>query len=316
MIARRLVDHIGRLWPRGGWLLPLPFVAWSASRLAVGEVRWEQVALMIVMPSLAWTSQRTRRLFVAVLPLAMLGLTYDLMRYAERLGVTASRVHVCDLRDVDAGLFGRPGWTVHDWFQAHPNAWLDRFCAVPYGTFLFVTVGFALVLYVRAPVAAVMRFGWTFFAASLLGFVTYHLYPAAPPWYFHAHGCQVDLATHASEGPGLERVDAWLGVPFFHGMYGRASDVFGCVPSLHVAYPLLIVIEGWRWLRWPSRLATVFFAAWMSFAAVYLDHHWIVDVVLGWLYCVVAYSGVSVLVAHALRARSDVDARELSGSTA
>jgi hypothetical protein len=305
-MMRRLVRHVGRLWPGGGWLLPLPFALWGISRLAVGEVRWEQLALTVIMPALAYRSERTRRLFLAVFPLALLGLTYDLMRYVRDVGVSAARVHLCDLRAIESSLFGRPGWTVHDWLQAHPNAWLDRICAVPYGTFLFVTVGFALFLYVRAPREAVMRFSWTFFAMSLLGFVTYHLYPAAPPWYFHAHGCAVDLSTHASEGANLARVDAWLGVSFFGGLYGRSSDVFGSVPSLHVAYPLLILLEGWRWLRPAGRAAAVIFAIWMSTAAVYLDHHWIVDVMLGWLYCVAAYALVFALVGRAMRASTPI----------
>jgi hypothetical protein len=297
-----MIRHVSRLWPGGGWLLPLPFVLWGISRLAVGEVRWEQIALMLIMPALAYGNERTRRLFLGVFPLALLGLTYDGMRYVQEVGVSPSRVHLCDLRTVESSLFGRPGWTVHDWLQQHPRAWLDRVCAIPYGTFLFATVGFALFLYIRAPREAVMRFSWTFFAMSLLGFVTYHLYPAAPPWYFHAHGCTIDLSSHASEGPNLARVDAWLGVRFFRGMYGRASEVFGCVPSLHVAYPLLIMLEGWRWLHPAGRASTVVFAIWMAAAAVYLDHHWIVDVVLGWLYCVAAYAFVYMLVGRSMRA--------------
>ncbi|HEY8086818.1 MAG TPA: phosphatase PAP2 family protein [Polyangiaceae bacterium] len=295
-VTARPLAHLTSLWPSGGWVLGLPFPLWCASRLVEGEVRWEQIALALVMPALAYTSVRTRNLFVAVLPLALLGLTYDAMRYVEDVGITPARVHVCDLRAIDAALFGRPGWTVHDWFQGHPVAALDLICAVPYGAFLFVTVAFALWLYAHAPREAALRFGWTFFAMSALGFVTYHVYPAAAPWYFHAHGCTVDLATHASAGPNLTRVDQWLGVRYFEGMYGRSNDVFGSVPSLHVAYPMLIALEGWRWMRAPGRVAAVVFAVWMSFAAVYLDHHWIVDLVLGWLYCGAGYAGVSRLI--------------------
>ncbi len=316
-LIRAAVGHVARLWPGGGWLLPLPLVLWCGSRLAAHEVRWEQVALIVAMPALAYGSARTRGLFLATYPLALLGLAYDVMRYVKDVGVSSARVHVCDLRAIDAALFGRPDWTVHDWFQAHPTPWLDRICAVPYGTFLFATVGFALLLYARAPRDAALRFGWTFFAVSIMGFVTYHLYPAAPPWYFHTHGCAVDLAAHASEGPNLARVDAWLGVRFFSGLYGRASDVFGCVPSLHVAYPLLIALEGWRWLRPLGKACAIGFAAWMSFAAVYLDHHWVIDVVLGWLYCTVAYAIVCRVVAIVGRSLdSEATSERLSRSAA
>jgi hypothetical protein len=132
-----------------------------------------------------------------------------------------------------------------------------------------------------------VRFAWCFFALNIAGFITYHLYPAAPPWYFHAHGCAVDIHAHASEGPALARVDSWLGVHYFAGMYGRASDVFGAMPSLHCAYAGLVVLEGWAVFGRPWRAASVGFFALMVFAAVYLDHHWVLDAVAGCAYCVV-----------------------------
>lgn len=291
--VRRALDHVRALWPGAGWLLPLPFVAWGLSRFVAGETRWEYIAFVGVAPILAFTSERSKRLFLAVFPIALLGLVYDMMRYVKDVGLTASRVHVCDLRAVEATLFGASGRTVHDWLQAHPSDLLDRLCAIPYGTFLFASIAFAIWLYARADDKAVARFGWTFFAMNILGFVTYHLYPAAPPWYFHAHGCVVDLAARASEGPNLARVDAWMGVGYFHGLYARSNDVFGSVPSLHVAYPMLIVLEGRRWLKLPGKIGAFAFLGLMCFAAVYLDHHWIIDVVLGLLTCVIAYLAVS-----------------------
>jgi membrane-associated phospholipid phosphatase len=136
-----------------------------------------------------------------------------------------------------------------------------------------------------------LRFGWCFFALNVAGFVTYHLYPAAPPWYYHAHGCAVDLSTHASEGPNLARVDAWLGVPYFAGMYGRSTNVFGSMPSLHCAYALLVALEGWSVFAAVWRAASVAFYALMVFAAVYLDHHWILDALAGSGYAIAVVAG-------------------------
>jgi membrane-associated phospholipid phosphatase len=118
----------------------------------------------------------------------------------------------------------------------------------------------------------------------------------------------VDLLAHASEGPNLARVDALIGVPYFHGMYGRASDVFGAMPSLHVAYALLVVIEGWASFGAGLRAAAVAFYLSMCFAAVYLDHHWVLDVVAGSAYCVAV-----AVVAHRFPRRAPVricEARE------
>jgi len=89
-----------------------------------------------------------------------------------------------------------------------------------------------------------------------------------------------------------------LGIHYFAGIYGRSSDLYGAVPSLHVAYPLLIVLEGWRSFRWPGRALTLVFCASMSFAAVYLDHHWIIDVLLGYAYCLTARALVRFIEAR------------------
>lgn len=71
------------------------------------------------------------------------------------------------------------------------------------------------------------------------------------------------------------------------------------MPSLHVAYPLLIVVIGWPYLKVVGRtLANVFFCS-MCFAAVYLDHHWVIDVVVGLVYCVVVYPIVGLFFRRA-----------------
>jgi phosphatidylglycerophosphatase A len=258
-------------------LAPLPLVGWVLSRIAAGEWRWEFLLFLVVAPLIAW---RRERLFWGLYPFALLGLVYDAMRFVKDLGVTPERLHVCDLRALDARWFGANGTTVHDLFRAHPSPILDALCAVPYGTFLYVAIAFAVFLYAR-DYAAMKRFGWTFLLVNVAGFVTYHLYPAAPPWYFHAHGCVADLSVRASEGAPLARVDAWLPFPYFARFYARSSEVFGAVPSLHVAYPLLVLIHGWPHFRAFGRSAAAAFFFSMCFAAIYLDHHWVIDVLLG-----------------------------------
>lgn len=268
-------------------MLVLPFPAWAIYRFWTGTGRWEHLGFLLLAPTLAFATRRTNRLFVGLYPFCLVGLVYDSMYLFRDLGLTKERVHVCDLRALDLCLFGIP-WhggkiSVHDWLQSHSRIALDLLCAIPYGTFIFVSIAFAVFLYVRDE-AAMRRFGWTFLIVNLLGFVTYHLYPAAPPWYFHAHGCVVDLAAHASEGPNLARVDARLGFPYFAAFYGRSNDVFGAVPSLHVTYPLMVARYGYRYFGPALRSGTIAYFLLMCFAAVYLDHHWILDVVLGVLY--------------------------------
>jgi membrane-associated phospholipid phosphatase len=184
--------------------------------------------------------------------------------------------------------------TFHDWFVAHPSPYLDALCAIPYATFILVCIACAIWMFFR-DYGRMLRFTWCFLALNVAGFVTYHLYPAAPPWYFHAHGCAVDLLAHASEGPALARVDARLGIHYFAGMYGRSASVFGAMPSLHCAYACIVALEGWAVFGWVARVASCAFFALMCFSAVYLDHHWVLDVLAGVIYAVIV-----VMVARAL----------------
>jgi hypothetical protein len=135
-------------------------------------------------------------------------------------------------------------------------------------------------------------FLWAFAIANLIAFACWVVFPAAPPWYVHEHGCVADLATKPSPA-GLLRVDQLMGIPYFQGFYGRASQVFGAVPSMHCACPMLGLLTAFRVTRWRTRCLHIAYVLTMFFASVYLDHHWIIDGVLGWIVAIVA-----VLIAH------------------
>jgi membrane-associated phospholipid phosphatase len=248
------------------------------------------------MPRLAAEHRSAlRALASGFLPFALAALIYRTMSPESSGAVSAARVHICDLRALEmriAGISidGRRA-TVHDWLQRHATLGLDVLCAIPYGTFLLACAVFLVFSSLRdAPRGR--QFGWGFLALNVLAFITYRLYPAAPPWYFHAHGCVAEVAAHASEGPNLARVDGWLGVHYFGAMYAQSRVVFGAMPSLHCAYALLIVLDGWPLFGRTMRLASLLYASLMAFAAVYLDHHWVVDVVAGDAFAVVVIVAV------------------------
>jgi len=286
----RLWRHLRALWP--GWtiLTPLPFFLHAAWSVSQGRFHAENAAVLALVIVLFGAGPRAKRLFLGIYPIGLVGLLYDTMRLVQHVGVTPDRVHLCDLRAGELALFGVSmdgrRVTLHDWFQAHPSPVLDALCAIPYATFIFVCIACAVWLYLR-DYPRMLRFTWCFFALNVAGFVTYHLYPAAPPWYFHAHGCNVDVLAHASEGPALARIDARIGLNYFAGMYGRSASVFGAMPSLHCAYPLLVVLEGWASFNRLWRAASIAFFSLMCFSAVYLDHHWVLDALAGITYCLI-----------------------------
>jgi hypothetical protein len=293
-------------WPRSRNTRPirtilasLPFLAHAAWTAANHRFRLENFVELLLVVTAFYAGPKLKKLFAGAYPLALVGLFYDSMKAIENVGVSPETVHLCDLRAREVALFGvdvnGQRGTLHDWLQLHATPALDRICAVPYGTFIFVCIACAVWLYVT-DYRRMVRFTWCFFALNVAGFITYHLYPAAPPWYYHAHGCLIDVHASASEGPNLARVDAWLGVPYFAAMYGRATDVFGAMPSLHCAYACLVMLEGGPAFRKPWRIASVGFFGLMCFSAIYLDHHWVLDALAGITYCVVIVTTARILM--------------------
>jgi len=121
----------------------------------------------------------------------------------------------------------------------------------------------------------------------MLGYTTYYWFPAAPPWYVSLHGLGPANLSVAPNPAGAIRFDELLGTHFFTEMYGRSADVFGAIPSLHVAYPLLSLLYA---LELGSlRTFTFVFYAIMCFSAVYLNHHYVLDILWGSTYTVLVY---------------------------
>jgi len=302
-----LARHLRALGPTWSHFTTLPLILWPLYVVLVRrELRWELMALAVVIAVVAFWGPRMRRLYVGLFPLPMVAVSYDAMRFVKNVGISPETIHVCDLRSHELAVFGigsgAARMTLQDYFLTHHWNAVDIYCAIPYGTFIFVSIVFAIFLYLRSFVA-LQRYTWTFLIMNWVAFATYHIYPAAPPWYYHlTHSCLADLTTHASEGPRLANVDHILGVPYFQSFYGRSADVFGAVPSLHVAYPLLILLEGWALFGPIRRGLAILFTLSMCFAAVYLDHHYVIDVLLGLFYALSIDMGFRALFARLGRA--------------
>ena len=113
----------------------------------------------------------------------------------------------------------------------------------------------------------------------MLGYTTYYWYAAAPPWYVATYGLGPANLSVQANSAGCVRFDQLLGTHFFTEMYGRAADVFGAIPSLHVAYPLLAAFFAFRFGA--LRIFSFCFYVLMCFSAVYLNHHYVLDIIWG-----------------------------------
>jgi hypothetical protein len=251
-------------------------------------LRAEHLVFAAAALALGVIGPRTASLYRELLPIVVTGIGYDCVRYARALWVTPDRVLSCSFRAAERALVPLPGGTtLPEWFMSHHVAAADLAAGIPYFAFVYVAVGYAVWLRFR-DVLKMSQFAWAFAFANWISFIVWIAVPVAPPWYVHAHGCSVSLADLPSPA-GLSRVDALLGVAYFGHFYARAASVFGALPSMHCAYPMLGLLTAWHDAGRKERALHVFYAAWMASSAVYLGHHWVIDVIAGWA---TAFAGV------------------------
>ena len=189
-------------------------------------------------------------------------------------------VHIGDLYAAELRWFGigegADRITPNMWFATRTAPLLDLLAGLFYLCWVPVPLAFAAYLFTK-DADAFLRFALTFLTVNLVGFAVYYLYPAAPPWYVAQYGFDFDPTTPGNTA-GLVRFDELIGVPLFTGMYGKSSNVFAAMPSLHAAYLITVVHAAWRkGLRRFAGIAAVLMVG-IWWAAVYSGHHYVLDV--------------------------------------
>jgi inositol phosphorylceramide synthase catalytic subunit len=84
----------------------------------------------------------------------------------------------------------------------------------------------------------------------------------------------------------LQRFDAMFNVSIFQSLYSKSSNVFAAMPSLHAAYPLIVLYYGIKNKLGYINILFALITAGIWFAAVYSFHHYILDVIAGILCCI------------------------------
>jgi membrane-associated phospholipid phosphatase len=244
--------------------------------------------------SIANPKRWLRGVIVDWLPFASILFAYDALRgVADGLLLPA---HVRPQLEADQDLFGGTAPTV--WLQHHLFGGADHLRWYDYGvwgvyvTHFFATLVLAGVLWLVAH-DQFRRWMAMVCLLALMGFVTYVLFPAAPPW----------LASEGGHLPATHRIvqDVFHNVPGFGTVFDsgrKMSNDVAAMPSLHAAYALLLAVFLWPLVgrRWRPLLALYPLA--MAFALVYTAEHYVADVLAGWVYAAIAYAAVDWALAR------------------
>ncbi len=296
----------GRLLP---WVLVCLY--WLLLATLAGEIKFDHLLFGGAVLLLSHLGSRGRQALLFLLPFILTGIVYDSERY---WGGFRGTPHIAGPYLLEKGLFGIPSpdgpLTPSEWLGLHLHPALDLIAGGAYLTFIGVFLIVALLLTRRiyggaagtpgvgADWSAERRFWsaqsvvWCFLVVNLVGYATWYVFPAAPPWYVEAYGLDTVLLDVPGSLGRAGRFDDLFGTSFFTRMYGYEANAFGAIPSLHISYPTLSVFFAFR--LGAFRTLTLAFLAVMCFAAVYLNHHYVIDVLLGMAYGLVV--GVMTVV--------------------
>lgn len=185
----------------------------------------------------------------------------------------------------------------HLWHGQGDVRWYDYGSWLVYMSYFFGTTLVLVFLWWRSR-ALFWRFAASVVALAFLGCATFVLYPAEPPWMVADQGLLPPLSRiiQVMNGhlPGVSLNPLWeRGTAY-------ANDV-AAMPSLHASYTLLIALFFFRRLHSRVRYLLWLYPVAMAFALVYTGEHYVVDIVAGWIYCLIVYFTVERVAAHPVR---------------
>jgi hypothetical protein len=241
----------------------------------------DQVVLVVIFNALFYLSAGTRKFILGFSVFIFYWIIFDYMKAFPNYNYNS--VHIADLYNYEKHLFGinvnGTLLTPNEYFNLKAVTWLNIVTGLFYLCWIPVPLSFAAYLFFKNK-KQFLYFALTFLFVNLLGFVVYYLYPAAPPWYVQDYGFKFHPLTIGNTG-GLSRFDAYFHISLFKSIYAKGSNVFAAMPSLHSAYPIIVVYYG---AKNRLGLVNVLFAIVMMgiwFTAVYASHHYILDVLAG-----------------------------------
>ena len=294
-----------KLGRRTSWALPVSFVGlyWGLLATFAGEIKADHLVYgggILLLSQIKYQWPLGVRPLDFLLPFILTGILYDSQRYWGK--AVRGVPHIAELYELEKWLFGirSPNGTLtpNEWFGLHLHPVLDFVAGGAYLTFIGVFILVAAYFTRRIhfdtesdwtpshKLWSARALVWSFFVVNVLGYATWFLYPAAPPWYVDMYGLDTILLDVPMNPARTVRFDALFGTNFFIGWYGAGSNPFGAIPSLHISYPVLTAVFAIRLKK--LRGFTIVFASLVGFAAVYLNHHYLIDVLLGVLYGLVA----------------------------
>jgi len=259
-------------------ILVVIYLIWNG--IVVG-IRDEHYFLILLWLFSYYSHEKSRKFIVAFSIFIVYWIIYDSMRILPNYEV--SQVNILEPYEIEKALFGininNTILTPNEYFAIYNNQIFDFLAGFFYINWVPIPLAFGVYLFLKDKVLFV-KFSTVFFLVNIVGFIIYYIYPAAPPWYVDLYGFDLHIGVPGNSA-GLSRFDEIIGFPIFENIYNKNANVLAAMPSLHATYPMIVLYYGIKkGLGWINGLFVLFmFGIWM--AAVYSNHHYIIDILMG-----------------------------------
>jgi hypothetical protein len=185
-----------------------------------------------------------------------------------------------------AGLGVDPTVQLQRWLYSPGLHFWDYLCWCFYMSHFFASFIIAAVLW-KTSHSRFRRFVALFVGLTVLGYITYVLYPAMPPWMASEYR---HLPPTVRIVPVvLDHLHLHSGAAVFTGG-DKFDNSVAAMPSIHAAYPMLICLFFWKGSSSRKRVLLAAYPICMAFTLVYMGEHFVIDILMGWLYAAATFS--------------------------
>ena len=225
-------------------------------------------------------------------PLLILIFAYDAMRgFADNLNMLTNFTGLVKL---EVGIFGfiPTVWLQNNFYHPGSLMWYDFLAFFLYLPHFLAPLFFAYILWIEKQEDLFKKFSATIVVVSYLSLMTFLAYPAAPPWMASAFGTIPKVHKIFMDVVTIWH-SWWLASAY---KFINVNDV-AAFPSLHAAYPWLVYVFAVRRYGKKGHLMILFPLS-VFLSLVYMGEHYVVDIIGGVIYAMVAYFFVEFVYRH------------------
>ncbi len=223
-------------------------------------------------------------------PFVLLLLSYDALRGLVPL--ISKHVHFFEMINFDKWLFhGQLATNIlqHAWYNGHLH-WYDYYFYFVYMLHFLAPFIIAILIWRLRP-SKYWQYVGALLALSYAGFLTFILFPAAPPW----------MASDMHFIPNVAKLSTliWWGwgvhsIPTIYAQFN--PNPVAAVPSLHSAYPMLnlLFVNKLFGKKYAIPFAIYPISVWIG--VIYLGEHYVFDLLLGLAYATAIFFASELIV--------------------